>query len=483
MIILYLEPRKCRSAFTKSGGHLGIAFGSINSGLPKDIVQQIVAAEKIPLQQMSARKGKIENKKSLLADLTQRVEALRGDIYTSKSARSFREFQVNVSEDWVDVSVDKNIAEPGTYQLEVVQLAQKSSAISNGVEDKDKTYLGVGYIQYELPDGETKEVYIDSDSSSLAGIARLINKDSDNGMLANVVNSHDGTDKPWKIIITLEDTGDDAKADFPDLYLVDGVEDVYFDNQRDAQDAKVKLDGFELEVPSNRTTELIPGATIDLKKAKPGDEITIDITEDTAKISEKINGLVGKINDIISFIKEQNALDESVDTSQTLGGDLTLQTLESRIRGSIFKNIVTDYGNKRIGDLGLTFQRDGMLKLDTDKLKSKLDENYDEVAQIITGKYSRETGKVPGFIDHLDTLVSDALKSQGGVLSSRKQGLESQIKQIDRKIVSKQRHVDKKEQMLKSKFARLEETMSRIKAQGAGLAGMGGGMNPVTQLG
>ncbi len=462
---------------------MGIAFGSINSGLPKDIVQQIVAAEKIPLEQMNVRKGKIENKKALLGDLTAHVENLRGDIYSSKSARSFREFQVNVSEDWVDVSVDKNIAEPGAYQLEVIQLAQKSSAISNGVEDKDKTYLGVGYIQYELPDGETKEVYIDSDSSSLSGIAKLINKDSDNGMLANVVNSRDGTDKPWKMIITLEDTGDDAKADFPELYLVDGVEDIYFDNQRDAQDAKVKLDGFELEVPANRTTELIPGATIDLKKAKPGDEVTIEITEDTAKISEKINGLVAKINDVIKFIKEQNALDESVDTSQTLGGDLTLQTLESRIRGSIFKNISTDYGNRRIGDLGLAFQRDGMLKLDTDKLKSKLDQNYDEVAQIITGKYTRENGKVDGFIDHLDTLVSDALKSQGGVLSSRKHGLESQIKQIDRKIVSKQRHVDKKEQMLKAKFARLEETMSRIKAQGSGLAGMGGGGNPVTQLG
>ena len=462
---------------------MGISFGSINSGLPKDIVQQIVAAEKIPLQQMNTRKGKIENKKALLGDLTQRVENLRGDIYASKSARSFREFQVNVSEDWLGVSVDKNLAEPGSYQIEVLQLAQKSSAISNGVEDKDETYLGVGYLQYELPNGDSKEVYIDSDNSSLSGIAKMINKDNENGMHANVINSGDGTDTPWKIIITLEDTGDEAKATFPSLYLVDGEEDIFFENKRDAQDAKIKLDGFEIEVPSNRATEIIPGATIDLKKAKPGDEVTVEITEDTAKIAGKIEGLVGKINDVLTFIKEQNALDESVDTSQTLGGDLTLQTLESRIRGTIFKNISTDYGNKRIGDLGLAFQRDGMLKLDTEKLKSKLDANYDEVAQVITGKYTRENGKVKGFIDNLDDLVSQSLKRPGGVLTSRKEGLNSQIRQIDRKIESKQRHIDKKEQMLKQKFARLEETMSRIKSQGSGLAGLGGGGNPVTQLG
>lgn len=467
----------------ESGGHLGISFGSINSGLPKDIVQQIIAAEKIPLQQMDAKKAKIENKKSLLGDLTKRVEELRGDIYANKSARSFRELAVNVSGDALGVTVDKNLAEPGTYQIEVLQLAQKSSAISNGVADKENTYLGVGYLQYELPNGETKEVYIDEDSSSLEGIAKLINKDNDNGMHANVVNSGDGSDTPWKLIITLEETGDDNKAIFPNLYLVDGMEDLWFEGNRDAQDAKIKLDGFEIELPSNKSTELISGATIDLKKAKPGEEITVEISEDTGKISGKISDLVGKINNIIAFIKEQNALDESVDTSQTLGGDLTLQTLESRIRSTIFQTIKTDFGPRRIGDLGLTFQRDGKLALDQDKLKTKLDENYQEVAQIISGKYSKEEGKINGFIDNLDTLVAQALKRPSGVLTSRKNGLDSQIRQIDRKIENKQRHINKKEQMLKAKFARLEETMSRIKAQGSGLAGLGAGGSPVTQLG
>lgn len=462
---------------------MGIAFGSINSGLPKDIVQQIIAAEKIPLEKMESRKGKIENKKNLLGDLTKRVEDLRGDIFKSKSARSFRELAVNISGDQIDATVDKNLAEPGTYQIEVLQLAQKSSAISNGVEDKDNTYLGVGYLQYELPNGETKEVYIDQENSSLSGIAKLINKDSDNGMHATVVNSGDGSDEPWKLIITLEETGDDNKAIFPNLYLVDGMEDIWFEGNRDAQDAKIKLDGFEIEIPSNRTTDLIPGVTIDLKKATPGDEVTLEITEDTGKITAKIGELVDKINNVIAFIKEQNALDESVDTSQTLGGDITLQTLESRIRSAVFSTIQTDWGPRRIGDLGLTFQRDGKLALDTEKMKSKLDANYSEVAQIISGKYTKEDGKIKGFIDNLDGVINGALRRPGGTLTSRKDGLDSQIKQIDRRIESKQRQIDQKERMLKQKFARLEETITRIKAQGSGLAGLGGGGNPVAQLG
>ena len=462
---------------------MGIAFGSINSGLPKDIVQQIIAGEKVPLQKMAERKGKIENKKALLTDLMKRVENLRGSVYANKSERSFREIEVNVSGDGFTATVDKNVANPGNYQIEVMQLAQKSSAISNGVEDKDKTNIGVGYLQYELPNGEEKEVYIDSDSATLTGLARLINGDTENGMNANVVNSGDGSDEPWKIIITLDETGDGKRAEFPNLYLVDGEVDIWFEGERKAQDAKIKLDGFEIELPSNTSSELIPGVTIDLKKADPGNELSLEIKEDTAKMTDKIDELVTNINEVIKFIKDQNALDENSDTSRTLGGDITLQTLESRLRSTVFAGVKTDFGSRRIGDLGLTFQRSGLLELDKDKFQAALNKNMKMVAQVVNGKYTIENGKVNGFIDNLDTLVSDALRRPSGILTSRKDGLNSKIDQIDRRIETKERQIKRKEEHLKAKFARLEETISRIKTQGSGLAGMTGNFNPVQQLG
>lgn len=432
---------------------------------------------------MEERKGKLENKKSLVGELMKRVENLRGSVYENKSERSFREFSVNVSGDGIAATVDKNVALPGNYQIEVLQLAQKSSAISNGVEDKDKTYIGVGYLEYQLPNGESKEVYIDADHATLSGVAKLINSDSENGMKANVVNSGDGSNEPWKIIITLNETGDGQKASFPNLYLVDGEVDIWFDGEREAKDAKIKLDGFPIELSSNTSTDLIPGVTIDLKKASPGNELTLEIKEDTVKMTDKIDGLVTNINDIISFIKEQNALDENSDTSRTLGGDITLQTLESRLRSTVFATIQTDDGPKRIGDLGLTFQKTGLLKLDKDKFQAELNKNVKAVGQVINGMYSIETGKINGFVDNLDTLVSQALRKPSGILSSRKDGIESKIKQIDRKIESKERQIKTKESHLKAKFARLEETISRIKTQGSGLAGLAGGFDPVQQLG
>lgn len=451
---------------------MGISFGSINSGLPKDIVQQILEAEKIPIQQMEARKGKISDKKALVQQLTSLVENMRGEVLKNKNARSLRELAINTGDNNnIAVTADKNVADPGKYQLEVVQLAQKSSAISNGVEDKDKTYVGVGYIRAVLPNGEEKEIYVDEHSATLTGIAKLINGDGELGMRATVVNDGKDSDEPWRIMISMADTGDNNKVEFPYLYLVDGEVDLFFEQERPAQDAKVKLDGFEIEVPNNKVTDLIPGVTIDLKKAKPGEEINIEITEDIQKIGGKVSSLIDNINNVLKFIKDQNTLDEKTDTSRTLGGDLTLTTIESRIRSAVFSSIPTDGGPMRMGDLGVTFQRDGLLKLDQAKFEAALAKDYKSVTQTLTGKYTLEGGKSNGFIDLLDETAKGLLSQPSGVLTTRKSGLQSQVNQIDRQIVNRQRHIQQKEEVLKAKFARLEETISKIQGQGAGLAG------------
>ena len=191
-------------------------------------------AERIPIDKMQERKAKQENKKMLVEELIGHVEKIKAEATKSKGERSLRELTVNTSDQAVGVIVDKNVAEPGNYSIEVSQLAQKSSAMTNGVEDKDNTYLGVGYIEYELSNGESGEIYVDSENSSLEGIAKLINKDTSNGMHATVVNDGSGSDEPWRLIISLKETGDANRAEFPYLYFVDGEVDLYFDKERAA---------------------------------------------------------------------------------------------------------------------------------------------------------------------------------------------------------------------------------------------------------
>jgi flagellar hook-associated protein 2 len=462
---------------------LGISFGSINTGLPKDIVQQIMKAERMPLQKMETRKGKHGEKMALVEQLTALVEAVQGDVRQNGTPRQLRELSAIGNDSIIDITLDKNIAQLGTHQFEVIQLAQKSSAITSGFEDPETSNVGVGFIQYTLPDGSTKDVYIDSDNSSLRGIAKLVNGDKENGLSASVINDGSDSETPWKLVLSFDGTGDSNRAEFPYFYFVDGEQDFYVEKERPAHDAIVKLDGFEIELPGNKTDTLIPGVTLDLLKAAPGEEFTIKIEEDVEKITEKIKGLVTQLNAVLGFIKEQNTLDEKSDTTRTLGGDLILQTLESRIRAAIFKDVETDHGFKRIGVLGLTFQRDGSLQLDDKKFENTLSANYEMVSQVLTGKFTLEGGKTDGFMDYIGNMADNSLRNPDGLLHSRKRSLRINIDQIDRRIEDKERHLKSKEQNLKNKFSRLEATVSRIQSQGAGLSALGASAQGAVQLG
>ncbi len=458
---------------------MSIAFGSIATGLPKDIVQQIVAAEKIPVKNMEVQKGKIQDKKGLVDQLAKLAEDLRGSLLQNASARSLREFKTETNKDMIDVTVDKNVAVPGNYQIEVISLAQKSSAMSVGFEDKDESYIGVGFVQYTLPNGEKKEIYVDKDNASLSGLAKLINKQSDLGITANVVNDGSGSDTPWRLILSLNKTGDDAAVSFPYFYFVDCEQDFQLEKEREAHDAKLKLDGFEIEIPENKTTEVIPGVTINLKKAKAGEEFTLKVEEDVAAISDKISGLAEKVNGILRFIKEQNTMNESTDTSRTLGGDILLQSLQGRLHAAFFKDIQTEMGVKKVSDIGLTFNREGLIDFDKSKFEAKLAENYKHVSEILNGQVSA-AGKTDGFIDNLNNSVGSMLRFPDGLIQSRKKSLQTNIEHIDDKINRKMKQIEEKEKNLKDKFSRLEGTISKIKSQGSGIAGMG---DPGMQLG
>ena len=440
-------------------------------------------AERIPVTKMENRKAKMMEKAGLVDQLAKLVEGVKADVDANNSTRSLKEIKVETKEDIIDVQVDKNVVLPGSHQLEVISLAQSASAMTNGFEDPDESYVGVGYIRYDLPNGEQEEVYINQDDATLNGIARKINQTSNGTITATVVNDGSDSDTPWRINLALTNMGDQENPEWPYLYFVDGDEDLFLEFQRPAKDAKLKFNGFEIEAPNNKLESLIPGAVINLKKAVPGEEFTIKITEDTKKITEKISSMVQNLNNVFAFIKQQNQLNESTDTSRTLGGDIMLQSLESRLRAAIFTFIDTSAGDKRIGDYGITFQKTGLLKFDQQKFEKETKEDYKVTSEFLVGRIE-DGEKVPGFIDELKKVVDSALQFPNGILRSRKNSMNSNIQRIDNQIKQKERFLTRKEDNLKQRFSRLESTISSLKSQGAGLSALGAGQpNMVQQLG
>lgn len=451
-----------------------IRITGMSSGLPPDLVDKIVDAEKIPVQQMEAKKVAEDEKLKLVTDLETKISEVPKSLSEMVGIHGFTKNKLTSGDpNIIGGEVDPDGAVTGEWGIEVMQLANKPGAMSNGFPDRNETEIGVGYLKFETPDG-TKEVYIPGGSATLDGVASAINA-SGTGLRASVLNDRKDKEAPFKLMITGLATGDDKQVNFPVVYMLDGDQDFFFDKSRAAQNAKIKVDGFEIEAGENSIKDVIPGVTLQLKQAMVGKEVTVSVKEDIETISGKIKGFVDAFNGVLGFIQGQHKIQKDKSGRERLGpmgGDGMLRTIENSMRRLILNpQIISENGIKRLSEMGIEFNRNGTLNLDQQKFNSAVAKNPSAVAEFLQGD-----GFNTGFIPSVKREVANILNTSFGSIGVRKRGIQEKINNLNDRIDQKTRLVEKKEAQIREKFANLESTMSKLQSQGSAVGQMAAGL-------
>ncbi len=442
-----------------------ITFGGINTGLPPNLVDDLIKAEKIPIKNMEAKKAKVETRLKLVNYLGNMVNKVDGSLGDLASVTGFNDIELDSADPKIISGTANSTSPKGSWSLEVDQLAQRAAALTNGFPDKNKTQIGTGYFRFNTPKGE-KSVYINSSNDTLQGAADAINN-ADIGVTASVVEDHTNPKDPFRLMITGNGVGGDKKVGYPTLYFLDGDRDIYIDKQRPAKNGIIKVDGFKFQTDSNSVSDVIPGVTLNLLQAAPGRTVNLTVKANAAKVSAKITTFVKSMNDVLGFIQSQNHLNRYTDTSKTLGGDFLLNEVQSQLTDLIER---PQYGVGPINylwQLGIHFTRGGTLKLNADKFKSALAKSPDAVKDFFAGN-----GVTTGFAPLLHQTVMNLTAMGYGPIEDKKQSLRDEITQMDQNIAQQQRLLAQKAQMLREKFARLEQTMGQLKQQGSSIASM-----------
>lgn len=449
----------------------GIRISGMASGLPPNIVEQLMEAERIPVKTMETEKSKQDNKLKLVTDLDTKVRDITKNLNELTGAGGFLDKKLTSGDpNVVDGTVDPNSAIPGDYQIEVVQLAQKPAAISNTFPDRDKTQIGVGYIKFETPEGE-KEVYINGKNSTLDGVASQINK-AEVGLRATVVQDSKDADNPFRLIVSGLKTGNGEQVSFPTIYMLDGDQDMYFDDSIKSQNAKIKIDGFEIEIPENQLKDYVPGVTLDLKSAAPGRPIRLTVKENLEVISGKVKTFVDSYNAALKFIQDQNKISQDGKNQRLgpLGGDSLLRSVESALRRVILNpQLGVESPIRRVGELGIEFNRNGTLEFKQEVFNKAVADNPIGVAAFLRG----DNFSV-GFVPTIKREISNLTAAGTGILGNRKKTLQDKINQINTRIDGKERQLEKREESLRKKFSDLEQKMSSLNQQGGAFAAMKG---------
>jgi flagellar hook-associated protein 2 len=447
-----------------------VRISGMASGLPPNIVEQIIEAEKIPVKTMEAKKTREEDTLKLVTELETKINDISKNLGELVGTKGFMDTKlISGDPNVIDGSVDPSQAMTGEYSIEVDQLAQKPGAMTNGFPDKNETQIGVGYIKFNTPDGE-KEVYINGKNSTLEGVANQINQ-SNYGLRASVIEDRKDHDNPYKLMVTGLATGDDSDVSFPRIYMLDGDQDVYFEQSRKAQNAKIKVDGFDMEVPDNKVDGIIPGVSLDLKQAAPGRPIRVNIKENLEVITGKIKAFVDSYNAALGFIQGQNKLQKGQngkDALGPLGGQSILRSIEGTLRKIIQTPQMGTGSSLQLPiQLGIEFNRNGTLTFSQEKFEKVLNGNPKSVSQFFRGD-----GFSTGFVSQIKREMGYLMNGQFGALANRKKGIQDKIDNINKRIENKEKQLEKREDQLRRQFSELEAKMSKLNSQGAAVGAM-----------
>ena len=128
------------------------------------------------------------------------------------------------------------------------------------------------------------------------------------------------------------------------------------------------------------------------------------MTKDTSTLNTAVNGFVKAYNELNSQFTQLGGYNADTQTGGPLLGDSTLRNLQSDIRRQMTSTITGLQGSSltNLGQLGIAFQKDGNLSLDTAKLQKAIDNNYNDIAGLFAAvgrgtdpdvKFVSSTGK------------------------------------------------------------------------------------------
>ncbi len=189
---------------------MSITFGGLATGLDTDaIVKELMGIERLPVKRLENDKSYYNSRLKAFSELDGKLQEFLAKAEAIDTSAELNSASVNSStEDYLSATAS-GTADVGSYQVTVVDLAQQQKDVSQGYADKTSASFGTGSLSLTVG-GESSSITIDAENNSLDGIAEAIN-DADLGVQATIIN--DGTENPYRLILTGESVSDSFSLD------------------------------------------------------------------------------------------------------------------------------------------------------------------------------------------------------------------------------------------------------------------------------
>jgi len=463
---------------------VGSALG-IGSGLDlTTLLSNLMAAESVPLTKLQTQEASAQSKISAYGQLRSALSTLR-DAVKALTPEKFNGAGASTSASDVATATATNAATKGTYALEVVSLAKAEKAVSAGLAD-GKALVQPGKLTFTFGSveggafvpgsGGAKTVTIEDGKNTLEGVRDAINK-ADIGVTASLITDGSGT----RLVLTAKETGEaqafritaagtpggtgtplsflDYDPSTAPEYSAGAASQM--SRLQKAADAQFTIDGLVMSSAGNKVDTAIDGVTLNLAKAGSS---TITIGNDTSKGRAALQSMVDAYNKLLTTanslaVNTPSATKGEAGTTGPLAGDSLVRDVMSRIRNEVFGPVQGAKGQyTSLASIGVSFQADGTLKLDTARFDKAMASDADAIAKLFDPQaYGDGRNIAERFTAELDAVVNAK-----GLIDSRVDGLNSTTKTLQNQQVQLQGRLKQIEARYRAQFTALDSVLTQM---------------------
>jgi flagellar hook-associated protein 2 len=307
-----------------------ITSPGIGSGLDvTTLVGAIMSAEQVPLTALKQKNTADQAKISAFGTVKSNLSNFQNTLKKLSDPTAIQSISTNVADASVLSASGGRSATPGSYNVEVKQLAQAQKLAAAGQTDTNAT-IGSGVITFDFGTMTAnsftsnglgaKTVTIDADHQNLSGIRDAINA-ANIGVTATIIN--DGSTNPYRLTLTNSQTGltqsmnisvgpldsnGTTNTNLANL-LTQTASTRSLTETVPPQNAIAVIDGITVSKATNTMSDVISGVSLTLKKTNIGSPTTVSVARDTQTLTSNLNNFVSGFNSITASLKSLSSYD------------------------------------------------------------------------------------------------------------------------------------------------------------------------------
>jgi len=345
----------------------------------------------------------------------------------------------------------------------VNQLARAQSNYSGVVADRTAA-IGAGTMTLTVG-GVAKTITIDATNNSLDGLANAINA-SGAGVTASII-----ADEGGHRLILKGPSGEanaftlaaDAGAD-PGLTAFATGSGGGMTLGQSAANAEFTIDGVAFSRASNIIDDVVPGMSLTLKKAAPGQGVDIGASRPLDMIKQTVG----------DFVAVYNQLKKSLSSAAGMTGSTSsLRELEREL-SALVGTVISSHGSiNKLTDIGISTTKDGLLTVDEAKLAKVLETDAGAVEALFNPRRDATHTEAtdPGIAFALDAIRDKAIATDGVIdrvsksLDDKKETLAEQLEKIEMREDAYRARLEKQYGSLDARLAAFKATQTYLEQQ------------------